>query len=143
MTLTRPTIKDVERYLKDGNYTRAADLAESLSPGDPMVTLLARELASVGNRNRNGRGPRRADLKPTPPDAVMILCASMLHADLLRAGEIFYGRKPCNDDEQKKKARELIKKHKLHKVDKWQQFKVQARTAAAKDCEVAEEKIWR
>lgn len=152
MMLARRTIKDVEALLTEGNYTRAASLAVKLSD-DPLVALLARELTAVGNKNRNGRGPRKADkIKVLNSAGKFVegitfneLGAGMLYADLIRARDIVDGRTPvelmgATDVNSEEEARALLRKHNLHKVTR-QQFRAQARTAAVKAYGVPEEKF--
>lgn len=148
MTLTRATIKDVERLLKDGNFTRAATLAITLSDSDPLVTMLARELAAGGNKNRDGRGPRKSDKVKAIDSGKEIsgmsaheMAAAMLYDELTMAGKIVYGKMPSASEADVKEARALLREYNLHKVINWQKLPAQARTVAAKRHEVEEEKI--
>lgn len=72
----------------------------------------------------------------------------MLYSELIRARKMIDGRPivetvGATDVNSEKEARALLRKHKLDKVEKWQQFPAQARTAAGKAWKVDEEKIWR
>lgn len=148
MPLRRPTIDNVRALLEDGNYVQACVLAKSLSNDDPMIVLLADELCKVGNKKKNGkRGPRpSSDLvllevngvpvkypQPTTPHELLAL---MSYDALLEARDIVDGRSTGDIG----KAQKILREAKLQNVTR-QQFRAQARTAAAGKYKIDEEKL--
>lgn len=144
--LRKPTIENVRRLLSDGNYVRAASLAKSISNDDPMVIILANELAKIGNKKRSGTGRRSSDVaalvalngNPVPkgPNNLNETLAVMEFHYLVEARDVVDGRADGDMTESKS----LLRNWKLANVPR-QQFRTQARSAVANKRKIEETKL--
>lgn len=138
--LKKPTpIERVRKLLDDGRYVQAAESAKRASD-DPLVTLLADALASVGNRKIGGTGrPKdgRWKLVGGPHlNSLTEFSAVLKYEILMEARNIVDGRTDGDIED----AKATLRKWNLHKASR-QAFRNQARTAIVKATGLSEEKV--